>query len=62
MEELKIAEKIKEIAESIDEKFRFKFSIIFHFIKSRDERNDKGYRHKELREDIKKRAFDCVGS
>lgn len=52
-----IAEKIKEIAESIDEKFRFKFSIIFHFIKSRDERNDKGYRHKELREDIKKRAF-----
>lgn len=57
-----IAEKIKEIAESIDEKFRFKFSIIFHFIKSRDERNDKGYRHKELREDIKKRAFDCVGS
>lgn len=52
-----IAEKIKEIAESIDEKFRFKFSIIFHFIKSRDERNDKEYRHKELREDIKKRAF-----
>lgn len=52
-----IAEKIKEIAESIDEKYRFNFSIIFHFIKSRDERNDKEYRHKELREDIKKRAF-----
>ena len=52
-----IAEKIKEIAESIDKKYRFNFSIIFHFIKSRDERNDKEYRHKELREDIKKRAF-----
>lgn len=52
-----IAKKIKEIAESIDEKFRFNFSIVFHFIKGRDERNDKGYRHKELREDIKKRAF-----
>ena len=51
-----IAEKIKEIADSIDEKYRFNFSIIFHFIKSRDERNDKEYRHKELREDIKKRA------
>lgn len=52
-----IAEKIKEIADSIDEKYRFNFSIIFHFIKSRDKRNDKEYRHKELREDIKKRAF-----
>lgn len=52
-----IAEKIKEIADSIDEKYRFNFSIIFHFIKSRDKRNDKEYRHKDLREDIKKRAF-----
>lgn len=52
-----IAEKIKEIADSIDEKYRFNYSIIFHFIKSRDKRNDKEYRHKDLREDIKKRAF-----
>lgn len=52
-----IAEKIKEIAESVDEKYKERFSIILHFIKSRDERKDKEYRHKELREDIKKRAF-----
>lgn len=52
-----IAEKIKEVTECIDEKFRFKFSIIFHFIKNRDERNDKEYRHKELRYDIKKTSF-----
>lgn len=52
-----ILKKIEEISGGVDEKFRPQFSIILHFIKKRDYRDDIKYRHKLFREDIKKRAF-----
>lgn len=57
--EEEIANKIKEISSSIDKKYKERFTIIFHFIKNRDNRETdfKLFRHQELREDIKKRAF-----
>lgn len=53
----KIAKKLQEIYGSVDEKLTPCFNIIFHFIKKRDNREDRKYRHKFLREDIKNRAF-----
>lgn len=53
----KIAQKVKGIYDCIDENMALNFNIIFHFIKQRDNREDKKYRHKYLREEIKKQAF-----
>lgn len=53
----KIAKKLREIYDSVDERLTPCFNIIFHFIKKRDNREDRRYRHKFLREDIKNRAF-----
>lgn len=54
-----ISSSIKEIYDSIDEPKRDRCSIIFHFIKKRDESftSEKSIRHNQLREDVKKRAF-----
>lgn len=53
----KIAQKVKEIYDCIDEKMALNFNIIFHFIKCRDDREDRKYRHQRLREKIKEQAF-----
>lgn len=53
----KIAQKVKEIYDCIDKKMALNFNIIFHFIKCRDDREDRRYRHKRLREKIKEQAF-----
>ena len=52
-----IAEKVNEIKEAVDPQFRRQFNVILHFIKERDGREEKDFRHKILREKIKRQAF-----
>lgn len=54
-----ISSSLKEIYDSIEESKRDRCSIIFHFIKRRDESftNEKAIRHNQLRDDVKKQAF-----
>lgn len=52
-----ISKKIKEIYDCVQDEMKSHFNIIFHFIKKRDGREEKKYRHKLLREEIKKQAF-----
>lgn len=54
----KISHKIKEIYDCIQEgEMKTQFNIIFHFIKKRDNREEKRYRHFLIREEIKQQAF-----
>lgn len=50
---------LKEIYNSIDRSKRDRCSIVFHFIKKRDESftNENAIRHNQLRKDVKKQAF-----
>ncbi len=52
-----ISNKIREIYSCIQDTMKPRFNIILHFIKTRDKREEKRYRHKLFREDTKKRAF-----
>lgn len=54
-----IEKSLKDIYSSINNKIKGNCSIIFHFIKKRDESfaKDKSIRHNELREEVKKQAF-----
>lgn len=54
-----INKSISEIYNSLDEGNRDKCSIIFHFIKKRDEtfKSTKSIRHNALRDELKKKAF-----
>lgn len=55
----KITESLDEIYGSLKEKNKDKCSIIFHFIKKRDEsfKSDSSIRHSELRKELKRKAF-----
>lgn len=54
-----IKESLNDIYSSLNNEVKDNCSIIFHFIKKRDESftKDKSIRHNELREDVKKRAI-----
>ncbi len=55
----KIEKSLADIFNSLREENKDKCSIIFHFIKKRDEsyKKDKAIRHNELRQEVKKQAF-----
>ena len=55
--EEEITKSLNEVRKEIDKKFDHQYDFIFHFIKKRDERNGKDYRHYELREQIKRQSF-----
>lgn len=57
MDSEKISWKIKQIYDSVDKNMMHSFNIIFHFIKQRDNREYRRYRHQYVREEIKKQAF-----
>lgn len=52
-----IIKSLEMVCKEIDNRFEDQYDFIFHFIKKRDERNGKDYRHYELREQIKKQSF-----
>ena len=52
-----IVESINKICKEISPQYGNKYNFIFHFIKRRDERKGKSYRHYELREEIKQQSY-----
>ena len=52
-----IVKKLNEICNEINPKYKGNFDFIFHFIKQRDERLEKSYRHFNLREKIKRQSY-----
>lgn len=52
-----IADKVGKIVDCVQADFKSNFTLILHFIKARDNREDKNYRHKLVREKIKRQAF-----
>lgn len=53
-----IEKSLGEIAKTVNKRYNKHYGFIFHFIKRRDEREHKErYRHYELRQDIKKKAY-----
>lgn len=52
-----LADSVREIKDCVDAKYKRKFNLILHFIKQRDARVDKKYRHKSLRDEIRKQAY-----
>ena len=52
-----IVELLNGICKEIDSKYTDNYDFIFHFIKKRDERKNKTYRHYDLRQQIKRQSF-----
>ena len=52
-----IVELLNGICKEIDPKYTDNYDFIFHFIKKRDERKNKTYRHYDLRQQIKRQSF-----
>lgn len=56
--EVEIKNSLESISQCIDEEYLKHYGFIFHFIKKREERKEQDlYRHLELREEIKKKAY-----
>lgn len=52
-----IVKYLNKICNEINPKYKGNYDFIFHFIKQRDERLEKSYRHFNLRERIKRQSF-----
>lgn len=52
-----IVEMLNGICKEIDSQYIDHYDFIFHFIKKRDERKNKFYRHYDLRQEIKRQAY-----
>ena len=52
-----IVKMLNDICKEIDPKYTDNYDFIFHFIKQRDERKNKSYRHYDLRQQIKRQAY-----
>lgn len=52
-----IVKSLDKICKEVDEKYNKQYDFIFHFIKKRDERNGKEYRHFDLRQQIKRQSM-----
>lgn len=55
--EADIVKQLNGICKEIDPKYTNNYDFIFHFIKKRDERKNKTYRHYDLRQQIKRQSF-----
>lgn len=52
-----IVKMLNDICKEIDPKYNDNYDFIFHFIKQRDKRKNKSYRHYDLRQQIKRQAY-----
>lgn len=55
--EADLARNLKTVIDCVDKKYKKNFNFILHFIKQRDARTEKKFRHKSLRDQIREQAF-----